>query len=77
MSSALVPVLPEGAGYGVVVGIGLFFALMMAFVSYIQVYYSKRDMCRRMADVDRIDIHNTPPREVRSSTLPVAVSSRG
>ncbi|KAL4993226.1 Sodium:solute symporter family-domain-containing protein [Aspergillus recurvatus] len=36
MSSTVAPVLPQGAGYGVVVGIGLFFALLMACVSYLQ-----------------------------------------
>jgi hypothetical protein len=30
-------ILPQGAGYGVVVGIGFFFALLMSFVSYVQV----------------------------------------
>lgn len=35
-SSEVAPVLPQGAGYGVVVGIGFFFALLMAFISYIQ-----------------------------------------
>jgi hypothetical protein len=33
----IAPVLPQGAGYGVVVGIGFFFALLMSFISYIQV----------------------------------------
>ncbi|KAL2864061.1 sodium:solute symporter family protein [Aspergillus lucknowensis] len=41
MSSAVAPVLPQGAGYGVVVGIGLFFALLMAFVSYLQNRYTQ------------------------------------
>ena len=36
-STTIAPILPEGVGYGVVVGIGFFFALLMAFVSYIQV----------------------------------------
>ncbi|KAL4807453.1 Sodium:solute symporter family-domain-containing protein [Aspergillus unguis] len=30
------PVLPQGAGYGVVVGIGFFFAVLMVFISYLQ-----------------------------------------
>lgn len=30
-------VLPQGVGYGVVVGIGFFFALLMCGVSYVQV----------------------------------------
>ncbi|KAL4917373.1 Sodium:solute symporter family-domain-containing protein [Aspergillus aurantiobrunneus] len=41
MSSAVAPVLPQGAGYGVVVGIGLFFALLMACVSYLQNRYTQ------------------------------------
>jgi multidrug transporter EmrE-like cation transporter len=36
-STTIAPILPVGVGYGVVVGIGFFFALVMAFVSYIQV----------------------------------------
>jgi hypothetical protein len=41
MSSAVQPILPQGAGYGVVIGIGFFFALVMAGVSYLQVGYYK------------------------------------
>ncbi|KAL6240748.1 hypothetical protein RBB50_012312 [Rhinocladiella similis] len=41
MSSAIQPVLPQGAGYGVVIGIGFFFALLMAGVSYLQNRYTK------------------------------------
>ncbi|KAL4791074.1 Sodium:solute symporter family-domain-containing protein [Aspergillus venezuelensis] len=41
MSSTVAPVLPQGAGYGVVVGIGLFFALLMACVSYLQNRYTQ------------------------------------
>ncbi|KAL2812926.1 Sodium:solute symporter family-domain-containing protein [Aspergillus cavernicola] len=41
MSSTIAPVLPQGAGYGVVVGIGLFFALLMACVSYLQNRYTQ------------------------------------
>lgn len=37
MATDIAPILPQGAGYGVVVGIGFFFALVMYFVSYIQV----------------------------------------
>ncbi|KAJ9300559.1 hypothetical protein DTO271G3_1723 [Paecilomyces variotii] len=40
-SDAVVPVLPEGAGYGVVVGIGFFFALVMAGVSWMQNKYTQ------------------------------------
>ncbi|RLL94798.1 hypothetical protein CFD26_104593 [Aspergillus turcosus] len=40
-SSEVAPVLPQGAGYGVVVGIGFFFALLMAFISYIQNKYTQ------------------------------------
>jgi hypothetical protein len=36
-SSVVAPILPEAAGYGVVVGIGFFFAVLMAFISFIQV----------------------------------------
>jgi hypothetical protein len=35
--STTTAVLPQGAGYGVVVGIGFFFALVMAGVSWMQV----------------------------------------
>ncbi|OAL21890.1 hypothetical protein AYO20_11291 [Fonsecaea nubica] len=41
MSSAIQPVLPQGAGYGVVIGIGFFFAFVMAGVSYLQNRYTK------------------------------------
>ncbi|KUJ20913.1 Na+/solute symporter [Mollisia scopiformis] len=40
-TSTIAPVLPEGAGYGVVVGIGFFFAIVMAGISYIQNRYTK------------------------------------
>lgn len=36
MTSSLTP-LPVGVGYGVVVGIGFFFAIVMCGISYIQV----------------------------------------
>ncbi|KKA22892.1 hypothetical protein T310_3058 [Rasamsonia emersonii CBS 393.64] len=41
MSSDVAPILPQGAGYGVVVGIGFFFALVMCLVSYIQNKYTQ------------------------------------
>ncbi|KAL1969214.1 hypothetical protein VTN77DRAFT_468 [Rasamsonia byssochlamydoides] len=41
MSADVAPILPQGAGYGVVVGIGFFFALVMCFVSYIQNRYTQ------------------------------------
>ncbi|KIW50039.1 hypothetical protein PV05_11663 [Exophiala xenobiotica] len=41
MSSAVQPILPQGAGYGVVIGIGFFFALVMAGVSWMQNRYTK------------------------------------
>lgn len=37
MSAEVKTVLPQGAGYAVVVGIGFFFAALMIGVSYIQV----------------------------------------
>jgi hypothetical protein len=37
MSTAVQPMLPQGVGYGVVIGIGFFFAVVMAGVSYLQV----------------------------------------
>ncbi|CZR54328.1 uncharacterized protein PAC_04212 [Phialocephala subalpina] len=40
-TNTIAPVLPEGAGYGVVVGIGFFFAFLMAGISYIQNRYIK------------------------------------
>ncbi|KAK2779348.1 hypothetical protein FQN53_001418 [Emmonsiellopsis sp. PD_33] len=40
MSSQLSPILPEGVGYGVVVGIGFFFAGLMCCISYIQNRYT-------------------------------------
>lgn len=36
-TTKVAPTLPEGAGYGVVVGIGFFFALLMAGISFLQV----------------------------------------
>ncbi|KAL2444764.1 putative urea active transporter 1 [Exophiala dermatitidis] len=41
MSTAVQPILPQGAGYGVVIGIGFFFALVMSGVSYLQNRYTK------------------------------------
>ncbi|EXJ77969.1 hypothetical protein A1O3_09128 [Capronia epimyces CBS 606.96] len=41
MSSAVQPILPQGVGYGVVIGIGFFFALVMSGVSYLQNRYTK------------------------------------
>jgi len=40
MSSANQPVLPQGAGYGVVVGIGLFFSAFMICLTAIQARYT-------------------------------------
>ncbi|KAH8658775.1 Sodium:solute symporter family-domain-containing protein [Tricladium varicosporioides] len=40
-SDTIAPVLPQGAGYGVVVGIGFFFAFLMAGISYIQNRYTR------------------------------------
>jgi urea-proton symporter len=37
VQGAIAPVLPQGAGYGVVIGIGFFFALLMWGISYLQV----------------------------------------
>lgn len=48
MTSSLTP-LPVGVGYGVVVGIGFFFALVMCGISYIQVCIYLRD-CGQNAD---------------------------
>ncbi|RFU24416.1 hypothetical protein B7463_g11916, partial [Scytalidium lignicola] len=39
-SRVVSPVLPEGAGYGVVVGIGFFFAILMSGISYLQNRYT-------------------------------------
>ncbi|KAK8207884.1 hypothetical protein M8818_004137 [Zalaria obscura] len=39
--SSSTALLPQGAGYGVVVGIGFFFALLMAGISYLQNRYTK------------------------------------
>jgi hypothetical protein len=36
-STTVAPTLPEGAGYGVVVGIGFFFTVVMAGISWAQV----------------------------------------
>ena len=41
MTSSLTP-LPVGVGYGVVVGIGFFFAVLMCGISYIQVCIDSR-----------------------------------
>ncbi|KAF8221796.1 Na+/solute symporter [Tricholoma matsutake] len=40
-SKTVAPILPVGVGYGVVVGIGFFFALVMALVSYVQNRYTQ------------------------------------
>ncbi|ETN45721.1 uncharacterized protein HMPREF1541_09554 [Cyphellophora europaea CBS 101466] len=40
-SGSVLPILPQAAGYGVVVGIGFFFALFMLGVTYLQNRYTK------------------------------------
>ncbi|KAF2799757.1 Na+/solute symporter [Melanomma pulvis-pyrius CBS 109.77] len=40
-STDIAPVLPEGVGYGVVVGIGFFFTILMGFISWGQNTYTK------------------------------------
>jgi hypothetical protein len=42
-STTVAPTLPEGAGYGVVVGIGFFFTVVMAGISWAQVSYFLHD----------------------------------
>jgi multidrug transporter EmrE-like cation transporter len=37
MSTALAPILPLGVGYGIVVGVGFLFALVMVGISMLQV----------------------------------------
>lgn len=39
-STEVAPTLPQGAGYGVVVGIGFFFTVVMAGISWAQVFFS-------------------------------------
>lgn len=41
MSSTGAQILPVGAGYGVVVGIGFFFAFVMMGIAYLQNRYTK------------------------------------
>ena len=45
-STANTPILPVGVGYGVVVGIGFFFAILMCGISFLQVSESN-DFDRR------------------------------
>lgn len=41
MSSTSATVLPQGVGYGVVVGVGFFFAALMMGITYLQNRYTK------------------------------------
>lgn len=72
-SDAVVPVLPEGAGYGVVVGIGFFFALVMAGVSWMQVRVQFPACGKLMLTSGRTNIRSTQRRQVRNSIRLVEV----
>lgn len=78
MANDIKTVLPQGAGYAVVVGIGFFFAALMIGVSYIQV----KDALPKQQNVPRLGyaaltsdtrIATRPirPAQVRNSTLQV------
>jgi hypothetical protein len=73
------PVLPQGAGYGVVAGIGFFFALLISFISYIQVRANYFDYLffglSLWLTPSGTDTPNTRPKQVRSSILPAEVSN--
>ncbi|KAN0115025.1 Na+/solute symporter [Hyaloscypha variabilis] len=67
-SSTIAPVLPEGAGYGVVVGIGFFFAIVMAGISYIQNRYTKYS-------TKGSEEFNTASRSVKSGLIAAGIVS--
>lgn len=68
------PVLPQGAGYGVVVGIGFFFAVLMAGISVLQVCLAALVDRTSSLNLLRTNTHDTTPRPVKNSTRPVEAS---
>lgn len=69
--------LPAGVGYGVVVGVGFFFAFVMCCISYIQVreLLGLYPPLSPSADQYRIDTPSTRQRQVKSSILPAEASN--
>ena len=76
MPSSLTP-LPVGVGYGVVVGIGFFFALVMCGISYIQVCdYTEPLVSYTKTRQSRIDILDFLQKLARNSIPQVVASSQ-
>ena len=69
--------LPVGVGYGVVVGIGFFFAAVMCGISYIQVRIISSEVILEdpSSQFSRIGILDFRQRQVKNSILPVGASS--
>ncbi|TVY15500.1 Urea active transporter [Lachnellula arida] len=67
-SGHALPILPVGAGYGVVVGIGFFFAIVMAGLSYIQNKYTKYS-------TQASEEFNTASRSVKSGLIAAGIVS--
>ena len=65
--------LPVGVGYGVVVGIGFFFAAVMCGISYIQVGALQKSQSTQISQDARIVTLDSLPRRVKSSILPAGV----
>ncbi|TVY50683.1 Urea active transporter [Lachnellula cervina] len=67
-SGHALPILPVGAGYGVVVGIGFFFAIVMAGLSYIQNKYTKYS-------TQASEEFNTASRSIKSGLIAAGIVS--
>lgn len=77
MAQEVEPVLPQGVGYAVVVGIGFFFAALMCGVSYVQVREGSHPWLGAFVQqltIDRTVTLPIPPNPARSSTLQVEMS---
>jgi hypothetical protein len=76
-SSNVATILPVGVGYGVVVGIGFFFAFVMCGISYLQVSWTRCSPTTDPTELARIDTLGFLRRPAKSLTLPAAASSQG
>lgn len=76
MAQEVKPVLPQGVGYAVVVGIGFFFAALMCGVSYIQVRGGSHPWVGAFEQltIDRTVTLLILPNPARSSTRQVEMS---
>lgn len=75
MASSDATVLSQGVGYGVVVGIGFLFSLVMMGISTLQVLYTLKSQDDVSNRIRRIVTHHTRQRHPKSSTQRVVQSS--